>query len=154
MNIMKYHSILVPRHGGPEVMQIVENDLRPPQAKEVRVKVLAASVTLPDVEARYGQTPFPTKVPFTPGYAIVGLTDAVGAGVTQANLDDRVAALTVYGGYAEYIYLPEKKLIPVSQSLDVAQVVPLILNYIVAYQTLHRSAKVKTGDAVLIIDSS
>jgi NADPH:quinone reductase-like Zn-dependent oxidoreductase len=151
---VKYKSIVATRRGGPEILQIVENDLRPPATGEVRVKTLAASVALPDVEARYGRSPFPPKVPFTPGYAIVGAVDAVGAGVIHAQAGGRVAALTVYGGYSEYVCLPEKKLIPVPAALDPAQAVPLILNYIVAYQTLHRSAKIKAGDTVLIIGAS
>ena len=95
---MKYKSNVATRRGGPEVLQIVENDLRPPEAGEVCVRVLAASVALPDVEARYGHSPFPPKLPFTPGYAIVGDVDALGPGVTQASPGARVAALTVYGG--------------------------------------------------------
>ena len=120
----------------------------------MRVRVLAAAVSLPDVEARYGRSPFPPKLPFTPGYAIVGAVDAVGAGVTQAKAGDRMAALTVYGGYAEYVFVAEKKLIPVPAALDPAEVVPLILNYIVAYQTLHRSAQVRPGQTALLIGAS
>jgi NADPH:quinone reductase-like Zn-dependent oxidoreductase len=65
-----------------------------------------------------------------------------------------VAALTTLGGYAEYIFLGEKQIIPVPAALDPAEAAPLILNYIVAYQTLHRTAKVKAGDKVLIIGAS
>jgi NADPH:quinone reductase-like Zn-dependent oxidoreductase len=111
-------------------------------------------VCLPDVQARYGQSPFAPKVPFVPGYAIIGVVDALGDGVTGAAVGDRVAALTIYGGYAEYIFLREKHLIPVPATLDPAEAVPLILNYIVAYQVLHRSARVKAGDKVLIIGAS
>jgi NADPH:quinone reductase-like Zn-dependent oxidoreductase len=67
---------------------------------------------------------------------------------------DRVAALTAYGGYAEYIFWRAKQLIPVPAPLDPAEAIPLILNYIVAYQALHRSARVKAGDKVLIIGAS
>ena len=69
-------------------------------------------------------------------------------------MGDRVAALTIYGGYAEYIYLRQGKLIPVPATLDPAETITLILNYIVAFQALHRSAKVKAGDSVLIIGVS
>jgi NADPH:quinone reductase-like Zn-dependent oxidoreductase len=62
--------------------------------------------------------------------------------------------LTVFGGYAEYIYLDEERLIPVPDALDPAEAATLILNYIVAYQTLHPSANVKAGDKVLIIGAS
>ncbi|MBE2220453.1 MAG: zinc-binding dehydrogenase [Anaerolineae bacterium] len=151
---MNYKCVIVTERGGPEVMQIVENILRPPTDKEVRVRVLAVPVCLPDVQARYGQTPIAPKVPFVPGYAIVGDVEAIGDGVKTAVPGNRVAALTVSGGYSEVIYLTEDKLIPVPASLDPAEVSTLILNYIVAYQTLHRSAKVKAGDKVLIIGAS
>jgi NADPH:quinone reductase-like Zn-dependent oxidoreductase len=151
---MKYRSVMVTKRGGPEVLKIIENDLRPPSAGEARIKILATPVCGPDVQARYGHTPIAPKIPFVPGYAIVGVVDAIGEGVPNAAVGDRVAALTVFGGYAEYIYLGEEHLIPVPDTLDLAEAVTLILNYIVAYQTLHRSAKVKAGDKVLIIGAS
>jgi NADPH:quinone reductase-like Zn-dependent oxidoreductase len=151
---MNYKSVVVTQSGGPEALQIVEKDLRPPSSGEIRIKILAAAVSLPDVEARYGRTPFAVKTPFVPGYAIIGVVDALGEGVTNAVIGDRVGALTVYGGYAEYIYLDQKQLIPVPPAVNPAEAVTLILNYIVAYQTLHRSAKVKPGDKVLVIGAS
>jgi NADPH:quinone reductase-like Zn-dependent oxidoreductase len=151
---MRYKSVIVPERGGPEILRVVENDLRPPSPGEARIKVLATPVCLPDVQARYGQTPIAPKVPFVPGYAMIGVVDALGTGVTTAAVGDRVAALTVMGGYAEYIYLGAPDLIHVPGALDPAEVVTLILNYIVAYQTLHRSAKVQPGDKVLIIGAS
>jgi NADPH:quinone reductase-like Zn-dependent oxidoreductase len=111
-------------------------------------------VSLPDVEARYGRSPIKPKIPFVPGYAIVGQVDAIGEDVAHTAVGDQVAALTAYGGYAEYQILAEEQLIPVPTSLDPAETAPIILNYIVAYQTLHRSAKVKVGDKVLIIGAS
>lgn len=151
---MKYKCVVASKRGGPEVLEDVEKDLHDPKSGEVQIKVLAAPVSLPDVEARYGHSPFKLKTPFVPGYAVVGEVDAVGAGVAQTTVGERVAALTVYGGYSEYIYLEEKQLIPVPPALDPVETAPLILNYLVAYQTLHRSAKVKSGGKVLIIGAS
>ena len=151
---MKYKSVIVTERGDPEVLQVIESDLRAPLAGEARIKILAVPVCLPDVEARYGRSPFAAKTPFVPGYAVIGVVDAIGEGVINAAVGDRVAALTTYGGYAEYIFLGEKQLIPVPTDLDPAEVAPLLLNYIVAYQTLHRSAKVEAGDRVLIIGAS
>jgi NADPH:quinone reductase-like Zn-dependent oxidoreductase len=150
----KYKSVVVTRRGGPEALEVIEKDLRPPLVDEVRIKVLAAPVSLPDVEARYGRTPFAPKVPFVPGYAAIGDVDRVGERISKASVGDRVGALTAYGGYAEYMYLREDQLIPVPATLDPGEAIPLILNYIVAYQCLHRSAKVKAGDKVLIIGAS
>ena len=151
---MRYQSVVVTQRGGPEVLQVIEKDMRPPSAGEVRIRVLATPVCLPDVQARYGQTPIAPKTPFVPGYAIIGVVDAAGQDVTSTAVGDRVAALTISGGYAEYIFLGEKDLIPVPDTLDPAEAATLILNYIVAYQTLHRSAKVEAGDKILIIGAS
>jgi NADPH:quinone reductase-like Zn-dependent oxidoreductase len=127
----------------------------------VRVRVLAAPVCGPDVQARYGQTPIAPRLPFVPGYAVIGVVDDVGEPKPRAGSDvaslavgDHVAALTIFGGYAEYIYLKQDTLISMPASLDPAQAATLILNYIVAYQTLHRAAKVTASDKVLIIGAS
>lgn len=151
---MRYKSVVATRRGGPEVLEIVENDLRAPSPGEARIKVLAVPVCLPDVEARYGRTPFPPKTPFTPGYAVIGDVDAIGEGVKKTEVGERVAALISYGGYTEYLNWPADQLIPVPPTLDPAETATLILNFIVAYQTLNRSAKVKIGDKVLIIGAS
>jgi NADPH:quinone reductase-like Zn-dependent oxidoreductase len=153
-NELKYKSVVVTARGGPEVLRVIEKDLPSPSVREARIRVLATPVCVPDVQARYGQSPFAPKVPFTPGYAILGIVEAIGSGVTGVAVGDRVAALTAYGGYAEYICWDAEQLIPVPPTLDPAEAVTLILNYIVAYQSLHRSAGVEAGDKVLIIGAS
>lgn len=102
---MKYKSVIITRRGPPEVLKIIENDLRTPKASEVRMKILASSVSLPDVQARYVQTPIAPKTPFVPGYSIIGVFDAIGEGVTDVNIGERFGALTINGGYSEYIFL-------------------------------------------------
>jgi len=151
---MKYKSVIVTRRGGPEVLKIVENNLRAPLTGEARIKILATPVCQDDIAARVGNRPFLPKIPFVPGYSIVGVVDAIGEGVTSVTVGDHVAALTNFGGYAEYIFWDAEKLVHVPTSLDPAEAVVLILNYLVAYQILHRSAKVKSGNKVLIIGAS
>ncbi len=151
---MKYKSIIVTRRGSPEVLKIVENDLRPPSAGEARIKILATGVCQDDIATRIGNRPFLPKLPFVPGYTILGIVEAIGEGVTNVSVGDRVAALTRFGGYAEYIFFSAGQLVHVPTVLDPAEAVTLILNYLVAYQVLHRSAQVKAGDRVLIIGAS
>jgi NADPH:quinone reductase-like Zn-dependent oxidoreductase len=151
---MKYKSVVVTKRGGPEVLQIIENDLRMPVSKEVRIKVLATGVGRTDINYRYGRSPFSPKTPFVPGYEIMGVVDAIGEGVTKVAVGDRVAALTGHGGYSEMIYLAPEHLVPVPQSLNPADVVAIVLNYVSAHQMLHRVAKVKAGDKVLINGAS
>lgn len=105
---MNYKTVVITRTGGPEVLQVVEKELCAPSTGEARVKVLAVSVTRPDVAVRRGEslysgTPLVQKIPFTPGYSIIGDVDAVGEGVDSVSVGDRVGALTVTGGYSEYI---------------------------------------------------
>lgn len=151
---MKYKSIVVSRRGGLDALQIVENTLRLPSAEEVRIRILAAPVCQDDIAIRIGNRPFLKKPPFVPGYACVGVVDAVGEGVTETAVGDRVAALTQYGSHAEFIYWPADQLVHVPESLDPAEATTLILNYLVAYQILHRVAQVKVGDKVLIVGAS
>jgi NADPH:quinone reductase-like Zn-dependent oxidoreductase len=151
---MKYKNVVVIKRGGPEVLQVTENDLREPAAGEARIKVLATGVGGTDVNYRYGYSPFSPKVPFVPGYEIVGVVDAVGAGVSRVALGDRVAALTGQGGYSEVIYLREEHLVRVPESLDAAEVATLALNYVSAWQMLQRVANVQAGNKVLLIGAS
>ncbi|MGD2048244.1 MAG: medium chain dehydrogenase/reductase family protein [Chloroflexota bacterium] len=151
---MKYKSVIVTKRGDPEVLQVVENDLRAPLPGEARIRILATPVCQDDIAARIGNRPFLPKVPFVPGYSILGEVDEIGEGVSQVAVGDRVAALTNLGGYAEYIYWDAGKLVEVPTTLDPAEAVVLILNYLVAYQILHRVVKVKQDDKVLIIGAS
>jgi len=151
---MKYKSVVLTKKGPPEVLQIIEKDLRPPQAGEALIRVLATGVGRTDIVMRYGYYPFAPKTPFVPGYEIVGVVEAVGENVTRVEVGDRVAALTVHGGYAEYIYLNKDDLVKVSEALDPSQAAALILNYGTAYQILHRLARVKSGDQILITGAS
>lgn len=159
MSSATYRSVVATRTGPPEVLQVVENELLPPGKGKVRIKVLAAAVSRPDVTVRAGQslysgTPLGQKVPFVPGYAIVGDVDVCGEGVTQAAVGDRVGVLTVVGGYSEVVYWRSDRLIPMPTTVDPADAVILVLNYLVAYQALHRAAKVQAGEKVLIIGAS
>lgn len=151
---MKYKSVVVTRRGGPEVIQIVEKDLRSPSEGEARVRVLATPLCQDDVAVRVGNRPFLAKPPFVPGYTFIGVVDAIGEKVTGVAVGDRVAALTNFGSHAEVIYWDAKELVHVPESLDPAEAVTLILNYLVAYQILHRVVQVKVGDRALIIGAS
>jgi NADPH2:quinone reductase len=121
---------------------------------EVRVKVLAAGVSLPDVLAREGVHPETPRVPYTPGWDLVGIVDQIGERVSGFEVGQTVASMPISGCYAQYVCLSQPKFIPVPAGLDPAEAVAVVLNYITAYQMLHRSAKVKPGQRVLIHGAS
>ena len=147
---MKYTRIVVTHYGGPDALQVVEEECPEPKAGEVRVRVLAAGVALPDVLAREGVHPETPPVPFTPGWDLVGVVNRLGDGVAGIEPGHRVAAMPIHGAYAEFVCLPQRELVLVPSGLDAAEAVSLVLNYITAFQMLHHSAHVKAGQRVLI----
>ncbi len=147
---MKYKHIVVTHYGGPDELRVVEEECPEPKKGEVRVRVQAAGVSLPDVMMREGIHPETPRLPFTPGWDVVGVVDRLGDGVSGIEPGQQVAALPIFGGYTEFICLPQRLLVPVPSGLDAAEAVSLVLNYITAYQMLHRFAKVKPGQRVLI----
>ena len=151
---MRNTRIVVTQYGGPDELRIVEEECPEPNDGEVRVRVLAAGVGLPDVMAREGIHPETPRVPFTPGWDLVGAVDRCGDGASGIEQGQIVAAMPIHGAYAEYMCLPQHELVPVPPGLDAAEAVCLLLNYVTAYQMLHRSAKVKRGERALIHGAS
>ncbi len=147
---MKYMRILVTHYGGPDALRVIEEECPEPKRGEVRVRVLAAGVSLPDIMAREGVHPETPRVPFTPGWDLVGVVDRLGDGVSGITPGQRVAALPIHGAYAEFVCLPQRELVPAPSGLDAAEAVSLVLNYITAYQMMHRSVHVRPGQRVLI----
>jgi NADPH:quinone reductase-like Zn-dependent oxidoreductase len=147
---VKYTRIIVTHYGGPDALQVLEEECPEPKAGEVRVRVLAAGVSMPDILMREGVHPETPPLPFTPGWDLVGAVDRIGAGVSVIELGQMVAALPISGAYAEFVCLPQRELVPVPSGLDAAEAVSLVLNYVTAFQMLHRSAKIRRGQRVLI----
>ncbi len=147
---MRHTRIIVTQYGGPEALRVVEEECPEPNDGEVRVKVLAAGVSLPDLMMREGIHPETPRLPFTPGWDLVGVVDRLGRGVSGIEPGQMIAALPISGAYAQYVCLPKNELVPVPPGLDAAEAVSLVLNYVTAYQMLHRSAKVRRGQRVLI----
>jgi NADPH:quinone reductase-like Zn-dependent oxidoreductase len=147
---MKNTRIVVARYGGPDALRVVEEECPAPGDGEVRVKVLAAGVSLPDVMAREGIHPETPALPFTPGWDLVGVVDQLGGGVTGIAPGQLVAAMPIHGAWAEYVILPQRDLVPVPPGLDAAEAVSLVLNYVTAYQMMHRLARVRPGQRALV----
>ena len=147
----KYRRVVVAQHGGPEVLQVVEEDLPEPGAGEARVRVLAAGVSAYDLmHRRSGALPGSPRLPFTLGEDIVGVVDKLGDGVTSVEPGQRVAGYPRGGGYAEFLCLPAGELVPVPDGVDPAQAVCLVANYLTAHLMLHRTAHVQRGERILV----
>src|SRR6266542_2742254 len=142
--------VVVDHFGGPEVLRVVEGDVPQPGPGEVRVRVLAAGVSFTDAQLRAGTYLGVPKPPFTPGYDLVGVVEELGPACSRLREGDRIAALTVWGADAERVCVLEANAVEVPEDLDPAEVVSLVLTYMTAYQLLHRTAKVKSGETVLV----
>ena len=149
---MRYRRVVVSRHGGPDVLQVVDEDMPDPRAGEVRVRVLAAGVSAYDVMVRSLRFPGNPRVPFTPGEDVVGVVDRLGDGASTFEPGQRVAGWTFGdgGGYAEFICRPASELVPVPTGLGPAEAVCLVVNYLTAHLYLHLTARVKSGERILV----
>jgi len=106
---MKNTRIIVTHYGGSDALQVVEEERPEPKQGEVRVRVLAAGVGLPDIMAREGIHPETPRVPFTPGWDLVGVVDRLGDGVSGIEPGQIVAAMPIHGAYTEFICLPHRE---------------------------------------------
>jgi NADPH2:quinone reductase len=147
---VKHTRIVVTHYGGPDALRVLEEECPEPAEGEVRVRVLAAGVSLPDLLMREGIHPETPSLPFTPGWDLVGVVDRLGPGSSELEPGQVVAALPISGAYAEFVCLPQRELVPVPSGLDAAEAVSLVLNYVTAYQMLHRSARARRGQRMLI----
>ncbi len=145
-----YRAVMITKVGGPDVLQVVELPVPEPGPLEIRVRVRATGVGATDVTMRAGRYPFAPKIPFVPGYEIAGVVEAVGSQVTGLRVGQRVAALTVHGGYAEVLVREARHFVPIPDAVSDADAAAVILNYVTAFQAIHRVAHVKPGEKVLV----
>jgi NADPH:quinone reductase-like Zn-dependent oxidoreductase len=143
--------VVVDHFGGPEVLSVVEADVPRPGAGEVRVRVMAAGVSFTDAQLRAGTyIAGAPKPPFTPGYELVGVVEELGPDCSRLSVGDRIGALTVFGADAERVCVPESGAVDVPEDLDPGEVLSLLFPYMTAYQVLHRTAKARSGETVLV----
>jgi NADPH:quinone reductase-like Zn-dependent oxidoreductase len=145
-----YRAIQLKGKGGLDQLQEVEIPLEAPKQGEIRIRVRASGAGFTDITMRTGYYPYRPAFPFVEGYEVVGDVDAVGQGVAGFALGQRVCALTIYGAWAEYFTRNAEDFVPVPEGLDDSEVIALILNYVTAYQLIHRIAAMQPGQIALV----
>ena len=146
--------IVMTRQGGPEVLETHRRELPTPEPGQVVVRVEAAGVAFSEVQMLKGRYFGQPKFPFVPGYDLVGEVEGVGEGADERLLGTRVAALTQTGSWADHLTLDAKDAAPVPEGLDPADAVAAVTNGVTAWQMLHRAAKVRPGQTVLVHGAS
>ena len=146
--------IVMPREGGPEVLEAHRRDLPSLESGQVMVRVEAAGVSFAEVQMLKGRYFGQPKFPFVPGYDLVGRVEDIGEDVDEGLLGKRVAALTETGAWADRVALDAEKLASVPEDLEPAEAVAAVTNGVTAWQTLHRAAKVRPGQTVVVHGAS
>jgi NADPH:quinone reductase-like Zn-dependent oxidoreductase len=143
-------AVVITRHGGPEVLEVLERPAPAMGAGRVRIAVRAAGVSFADVMARQGVYPDAPAPPMVVGYEVAGEVAEVGAGVEGLAPGDRVVAGTRFGGYAEEVAVPANDVIPLPGGLSFAQGAAVPVNYATAWAGVIDHGRLRAGERVLI----
>ncbi|MEP7300432.1 MAG: NAD(P)H-quinone oxidoreductase [Caldimonas sp.] len=145
-------AVLIDRPGGVEVLRVVNDWPVPvPGLEEVLIKVAAAGVNRADLMQREGVYPMPPGTPTDiPGLEISGEVAAVGAGVKRWRVGDRVCALLIGRGYAEYAVAPEVQCLPAPEGVSLVDAGGLPETYCTVWANLFERGRLADGETVLI----
>jgi NADPH2:quinone reductase len=135
--------------GGPQVLEPQQRPVPKPGAGEILVKVIAAGVNRPDVMQRAGLYPPPKGAPDIPGLEICGDVVALGDGVKRWKVGDRVMALVVGGGYAEYCVAHETHALP-ADKLDPVQAAAIPETFFTVWHNVFERGALKAGETLLV----
>lgn len=141
-------TVIVEARGGSQVLQLVERPTPEPGVGEVLIAVEAMGVNWADVMQREGHYPDVLPLPYAPGHEVVGRIQAVGEGVSDHQVGQRVAAIVPVGGYAEYALAPAVLTVPVPAALAPGVALALLVQGLTAFLLAEQT--VKAGDRVLV----
>ncbi|CAB4898725.1 unannotated protein [freshwater metagenome] len=152
--VRRASQVVLPAVGDPETLRVVRRELPAPAAGEALVRVEATGVSFAEQQMRRGRYYDQPAFPFVPGYDLVGVVDEVGADVTGLAVGDRVAALTKTGGWATHVLLDARDLVPVPDGVAAEDAETAIVNGVTAWRMLHRSARVRSGQTVVVLGAA
>jgi len=140
----------LPSFGAPDVMVIAKGPLPVAKAGEILVRVEAAGVNRPDVAQREGSYPAPKDASPVLGLEVAGEVVALGEGVTEFAVGDKVCALANGGGYAEYCTVPAGQALPWPKGYDAVRAAALPETFFTVWANLFQMAGLTEGETVLI----
>lgn len=141
-------AIRVHQFGTADALQYEDAPTPEPKAGEVRVKVAAAGLNFIDIYHRSGAYAMPT--PFIPGLEGAGVVDAVGPGVSELKVGDRVAWPSQNNSYAEYVVVPADRTVPVPEAIDLETAAATMLQGMTAHYYAVSTYPIQPGDKVLV----
>jgi NADPH2:quinone reductase len=141
-------AIRVHRTGGPEELKVETAPDPVPGPGQARIRVAYAGVNFIDVYHRTGL--YPQPLPLIPGSEAAGVVEAIGAGVTDVRVGDRVAHAMAIGSYAEQMVVDAWKLVPVPASVGLDQAAALMLQGLTTHYLTHSSFPLRAGHVSLV----
>jgi NADPH2:quinone reductase len=151
MNIpVRMTAIGISAPGGPEVLIPEERAVPAPGAEDILVKVAAAGVNRPDVMQRQGLYPPPKGAPDIPGLEIAGEVVALGANAKRWKLGDKVMALVIGGGYAEYCLAHEGHALPIPPGLSLIEAAAVPETFFTVWHNVFERGALKSGETLLV----
>ncbi len=141
-------AIRIQSTGGPEVLRLEEVPAPVAGAGQVVVKIAAVGVNFIDVYHRTGQYRVP--LPFTPGQEAAGVVTAVGPGVTDVTVGDRVAYTNMLGAYAEYALVPADRVVALPDGVDAKVAAAAMLQGMTAHYLATTVYPLRSGETCLV----
>jgi len=142
--------IEITEFGGPEVLKPRQEAVPTPGPGDILIRVHAAGVNRPDALQRAGKYPMKPGMSPIPGLEVAGEVVALGDGVTQYSLGDRVCALTNGGGYAQFCTVPAGQALPIPEGMDWIQAAAVPETFFTVWANLFGLGNAHTGERVLI----
>src|SRR3954466_10645155 len=143
-------AVRVHKAGGPDVLTYEQADIPAPGPNQIRVKQAAAGINYIDTYFRTGAYPPPNGYPLTLGNEGSGDVVAVGPGVTDFKVGDRVTAVFAHGGYATERNIPVDRAVKLPGNISHEQAAGMMLKGMTAEYLLRRTFKVEKGDTILV----
>src|SRR6478752_6130668 len=143
-------AVRVHKTGGPEVLTYEDVEVPAPGPGQIKIRNHACGVNFIDTYFRMGMYPSPVGMPFVAGNEGAGEVIAVGPGVTDIKVGDRVAYVVPLGGYAAERLMPAERAVKLPDNISYEQAAAMMLKGMTAQYLLNRTFKVKKGDIILV----
>jgi NADPH:quinone reductase len=143
-------AVRVHKHGGPEVLTFEDIEIAAPGQGQIKIKQHACGVNFIDTYFRMGMYPSPVGMPFVSGNEGAGEVTAVGSGVADLKVGDRVAYVVPMGGYSAERLLPADRTVKLPDNISYEQAAGMMLKGMTAQFLINRTYKVVKGSTVLI----
>lgn len=140
--------------GMPDTLVVEQQADLAPGPSQVLVEVKAAGVNFPDVLIIQGKYQYKPELPFTPGSELSGVVAAVGEGVSQCQVGDKVIAFAAQGAFATQALVPAAAVMPMPPGMDFATAAAITLTYGTSHHAVVDRAALKAGETMLVLGAA